>query len=212
MGLFKRKLMGKIKPSTLSTEYGEYAKSMMDKFTFLNSIAEENKVVFIGDSITEAYPLSEFFEGIVYNRGISGDTSDRLLERLDCNCLNIKPRTVVILIGTNDLNFLRKVEDIIRDICAIVDKICTTLPKCKVIIQSVYPTRQLPTRKICDINAINAAVEKYVANLKNVVYVDLTKALSDEDGEAKRVFFNDGLHPNIHGYVTISKELKKYLN
>ena len=63
-----------------------------------------------GDSITEIfnsyklfYAFSQTTGQAVYNRGISGDTSDRLLERLECNALNINPKNLVILIGTNDI-------------------------------------------------------------------------------------------------------------
>ena len=63
-----------------------------------------------GDSITEIFNSYELFYAFsqtmgqaVYNRGISGDTSNRLLERLECNALNINTKNFVILIGTNDI-------------------------------------------------------------------------------------------------------------
>ncbi len=72
--------------------------------------ARHGQTVLFGDSITEIfnsyklfYAFSQTTGQAVYNRGISGDTSDRLLERLECNALNINPKNLVILIGTNDI-------------------------------------------------------------------------------------------------------------
>ena len=72
--------------------------------------ARHGQTVLFGDSITEIfnsyklfYAFSQTTGQAVYNRGISGDTSDRLLERLECNALNISPKNLVILIGTNDI-------------------------------------------------------------------------------------------------------------
>ena len=72
--------------------------------------ARHGQTVLFGDSITEIFNSYELFYAFsqttkqaVYNRGISGDTSDRLLERLECNALNINPKNLVILIGTNDI-------------------------------------------------------------------------------------------------------------
>ena len=73
-----------------STEYDIVKMTKMDNYELLNETAQHNQVVFIGDSIIELYPTYELFTGKnkrVYNRGISGDTSDRLLERMDKNAL-----------------------------------------------------------------------------------------------------------------------------
>ncbi len=79
------------------TDYDIVKKTKMENFELLNKSAKENQVVFIGDSIIELFPTYELFadkDKIVYNRGISGDTSDRMLERMDKNCLNINPNVV----------------------------------------------------------------------------------------------------------------------
>ena len=81
------------------------------KFYFLNEkYARHGQTALFGDSITEIFNSYELFYAFsqttgqaVYNRGISGDTSDRLLERLESNALNISPKNLVILIGTNDI-------------------------------------------------------------------------------------------------------------
>lgn len=94
-----------------ASEYTAEKHNKMDNFIYLNEkYCQKNQTVLAGDSITELYNHTELFEkytkltGIsVYNRGISGDTSDRLLERFETNILNIEPKNIVMLIGTNDL-------------------------------------------------------------------------------------------------------------
>ena len=93
------------------TAYDYVQQTKKENFSFLNeTYAQQGQTVLFGDSITEIFNSYELFYAFsqttgqaVYNRGISGDTSDRLLERLECNALNINPKNLVILIGTNDI-------------------------------------------------------------------------------------------------------------
>ena len=93
------------------TAYDYVQQTKKENFSFLNeTYAQQGQTVLFGDSITEIFNSYELFYAFsqttgqaVYNRGISGDTSDRLLERLECNALNISPKNLVILIGTNDI-------------------------------------------------------------------------------------------------------------
>jgi len=85
--------------------------------------------VLFGDSITEIFNSYELFYAFsqtskqaVYNREISGDTSDRLLERLECNALNISPKNLVILIGTNDIGVGLPTEYTLKNIQEILQK------------------------------------------------------------------------------------------
>ena len=91
------------------TAYDLVKQTKKENYLFLNeNYAHHGQTVLFGDSITEIFNSYELFYTFskvtgqaVYNRGISGDTSDRLLERLKCNALNITPKNLVILIGTN---------------------------------------------------------------------------------------------------------------
>ena len=93
------------------TAYEHVKQTKKENYQFLNEkYAQQGQTVLFGDSITEIFNSYELFYAFsqttkqaVYNRGISGDTSDRLLERLECNALNISPKNLAILIGTNDI-------------------------------------------------------------------------------------------------------------
>ena len=80
-------------------------------------------IIFLGNSITNGAEWAELFKNKhVKNRGISGDTSDRLLERLECNALNISPKNLVILIGTNDIGIGVPTEYTLKNIKEILQR------------------------------------------------------------------------------------------
>ena len=203
----------------ISTEYDEVKQTKRDNYTLLNeTYAQKNQTALIGDSIIEIYN-TELFDGIlsgkVYNRGISGDTSDKLLERLDDNALNITPQTLAVLVGTNDLS--RKISlDTIRDnIGKFVEKskqagveniiICSLLP-----VNKSVNGKMVGIRNNKDIRQLNSML-KDMCQQKQVVYVDLYTLLEDEDGNFDKQYTYDGLHPNAKGYVVITQALKEVL-
>ncbi|MCC6265149.1 MAG: SGNH/GDSL hydrolase family protein [Bryobacterales bacterium] len=66
--------------------------------------ADPNRVVFLGDSITDGWKLEESFPGKPYvNRGISGQTTPQMLARMYADVIALKPKVVILLAGTNDI-------------------------------------------------------------------------------------------------------------
>ena len=112
------------------TAYDYVQQTKKENFSFLNeTYAQQGQTVLFGDSITEIFNSYELFYAFsqttgqaVYNRGISGDTSDRLLERLECNALNISPKNLVILIGTNDIGIGVPTEYTLKNIQEILQR------------------------------------------------------------------------------------------
>ena len=203
-----------------STGYDVIKQTKKDNFTLLNeNYAQKNQTVFIGDSIIEIYN-TELFDGAlstkVYNRGISGDTSDKLLERLQDNALNIAPQNLVVLVGTNDLSRKISADVICDNISKVIDKskdagvekiaICSLLP-----VNKSINSNMVGSRKNNDIKTINAKL-KDICEQKQVSFVDLYPLLEDKDGNFDKQYTYDGLHPNANGYVIITQELKKALN
>lgn len=197
-----------------STEYDIVKQTKMENFELLNKSAKHNQVVFIGDSIIELYPTYELFANnslIFYNRGISGDTSDKMLERLDKNCLNINPMTVMILIGTNDIQ-----KEI--DHSVILKNIEESILKCKqngvreIIISGLYPVNKpinsgmVGRRTNKEIVTLNAKIQK-LTNDKAVTYFDAYSILKDSEGNFTKEYTYDGLHPNAKGYEVITNAI-----
>lgn len=202
------------------TEYCENKKRMRDGFTHhCKTLAKEGQVVFFGDSITELLNISDWYgeyslkSGLeLYNRGIGGDTTIGLYKRAEENVLSIKPKTVVLLIGTNDLGIGFDTEFISNSMENILKLFKSVCPECRVILQAVYPVIEgkAGKRRNKDILELN---EKYklLAEKYGADFIDLTAVLSDENGNLRREYTYDGLHLTAQGYAVTTKEIKKNL-
>ncbi len=202
MSIFNRKV---------STEYNPEKKNKMINYEHLNThYCRRGQTVLAGDSITEIFNYTELFADYVnetgkavYNRGISGDTSDRLLERFESNVLNISPSDIVLLIGTNDFAYGLSIEDTLKNVENIFKLIFEKCSDTNVVLQSVYPINEKINRQGRRTNkAITALNSKLKALAKkyDVIYVDLTDDLSDAEGQFKKEFTYDGLHPTVFGF------------
>lgn len=204
------------------TAYGADKINKMQNYTYLNSkYCHVGQTVLAGDSITEIYNHTEFFASYrektgleVYNRGISGDTSDRLLERWADNVLSLKPKNIVLLIGTNDsakgatANF---VADNVKKIIYMTKKDC---PDARLILEAVYPINKKikfwlgrSNKKIKEINSVLEALAKK----EGITFIDLTSDLSDSGGCLNPDFTYDGLHLNANGFEKVTDRLLEIL-
>lgn len=169
--------------------------------------ADPNRVVFLGDSITDGWRLAEAFPGKPYvNRGISGQTTAQMLVRLFPDVLSLKPATLVILAGTNDISRNtgpQTLEMIGQNFQAITELaqlhgikvvLCSLLP-----VSDYTPRMQTERRPPADILKLNAWLKEYAARA-NAVYADYYAATVDEKGFLKEGTSADGLHPNAKGY------------
>lgn len=206
-----------------STEYDTVKKTKAENFVFLNETAAKGQIVMIGDSIVELYPTYELFRAyptgenplIVYNRGISGDTSDRMLERLESNALNVNPNVLSILIGTNDFNRLTK-EETLRNVRSAIEK-AKSAGVSKIILQSLYPVNKDVNSSMVGVRT-NETIKDYneayraLAAETGAVYADVFSILTDDNGNYKADLTYDGLHPNAKCYALITDFLKPILS
>jgi lysophospholipase L1-like esterase len=176
----------------------------------------ENRVVFMGDSITDNWGKSfaKLFPGKPYiGRGISSQTTQQMLVRFRPDVIALKPKAVVILGGTNDIagNTGRSTQEMIADnIMSMVD--LARANDIKVILLSVLPAANYwwqpgmePAEKIV---ALNAWMKDY-AEKRGVVYVDCHTPLADEKHAMKKQYGFDGVHPSPAGYALISPLVEK---
>ena len=183
-----------------------------NEFKIYNRFAKPGGIVFVGDSLTQRYPLNEFYPGLhLYNRGIDGDTTEGVLKRLELSIFDLKPTLVILQIGTNDLQVagLSK-ETTIANIQQIVKTIQTTQPLIHIILVSLYPVNLsvdklvnkfiVGPRNNDDIKSINQAIEK----TQGVRFVDAYSHLLNEDKELNMQFSKEGLHLSLAGYATIT--------
>ncbi len=212
------------KHKPVRTMYDRNKRVKMENYTFLSkNFCKRGQTVLVGDSITEICNVTDLFASYtektgmaVYNRGISGDTSDRLLERIRDNVTCLKPTLIVLLIGTNDLGFGLDTDFTANNVDKILDVFDSDCKDAKVILQAVYPVNShvdpimVGKRKNKDICEMNAKL-KEIAEKHKVVFADFTDLLSDEHGRFNREYTYDGLHPNAVGFSVVTGELLKMM-
>jgi lysophospholipase L1-like esterase len=182
----------------------------------------EMRVVFMGDSITDGWNLAQYFPGKPYiNRGISGQTTPQMLLRFRADVIDLKPKVVVILAGTNDIagnTGLMTLEDTERNLISMVE--LAKANNIRVVLSSVLPvndraknkegvllvqTRSRPNEKI---TAMNDWLKKYAAD-NRLAYLDYYSATVDKTGTLKDGISYDGLHPNADGYKIMQSLAEK---
>lgn len=174
--------------------------------------AGEQRVVFYGDSITDAWGRmqgSTFFPGKPYvNRGISGQTTAQMLLRFRQDVIELKPAAVVILAGTNDLagntglTTQRMIEDNLRSMLELAQA-----NRIKVVLASVLPVSEYPWRPGLQpaekARALNAWIKQY-AQSHGAVYLDYHSKLSNRQGGMDKALAYDGVHPTVAGYAVMA--------
>lgn len=195
--------------------------SQLNKYKKANKTLEaakpnENRIVFMGNSITEGWSNHhpEFFEGKPYvNRGISGQTTPQMLIRFKQDVVHLSPKAVVICAGTNDIaeNTGYASDQMIMDNITSMIEIAQN-NGIKVILASVHPAFDYPWRKGLKPNeripSLNAKIKTY-AIAKNIPYVDYFDAMNDGNNGLKKELTYDGVHPNKNGYLIMGPLVEK---
>jgi lysophospholipase L1-like esterase len=171
---------------------------------------EANSVVFFGDSITQGWGslAADFPEMKVANRGISGDTTRGLRTRLQGDVLDLHPKAVSILIGTNDLDQGAEPQVVVENLEAIVSAMHAANPAMAIVINKVMPRGPKPELFPEKIRQLNALYEEAFKNDTQVTFCDTWSLFDDGNGSCKKEEFPDMLHPNATGYTKWTAALK----
>ena len=194
-----------------------------------NLPAEPNRVVFMGDSITDFWNLSRHFPGKPYvNRGISGQTTPQMLVRLFSDVIDLKPTAMVLLAGINDIaqntgpQTAEMVEQNIQAMTELAQHHGIKVILCSIMPVSDYPylkqQKGLIDSKIKtikwtdshpagDIIKLNIWLKDYAKKV-NAIYVNYFDAFVDDKGLLKESCSDDGLHPNDEGYKIMNQILE----
>ncbi len=177
---------------------------------------KDNRVVFMGNSITEGWKKmdSSFFAKNSYiDRGISGQTTPQMLIRFHPDVINLKPKVVVILAGINDIaeNTGRiTLENTFENIMAMAE--IAKANNVKVILSSVLPANIFPWRPGMEpadkVIRLNEMIKKYVKK-EGLIYADYFSAMVDDKKGLKKELTNDGVHPTLAGYKIMEPIVEK---
>ena len=210
-------------PATADDWKAKHDKQLKEDWPWLSRFTEanlkltppapgENRVVFMGDSITEAWKIEGadgFFPGKPYiNRGISGQTAPQMVLRFRQDVIDLKPKVVIILAGTNDIagnTGPETVEQIEGYLASMAELAAAN--KIKVVLCSITPAYDYPWKPGMEpapkIDAINAWMKGY-AEEHHHVYVDYHSAMKDNRDGLPPNLSHDGVHPLPAGYAVMA--------
>jgi lysophospholipase L1-like esterase len=178
----------------------------------------EDRVVFMGDSITDIWNLAKYFPGKPYiNRGIGGQTTPQMLIRYRPDMIVLQPKVVVIMAGTNDIAgntgpmSLTQIEDNYATMAELA-----RAHNIRVVFSSVTPVNDytersklfFPLRSPGQILELNHWMKNYCAQ-NGFVYLDYFSAMVDDKGLLKSDLAEDGLHPDDKGYAIMAPLAQK---
>ncbi|WP_264564934.1 SGNH/GDSL hydrolase family protein [Flavobacterium sp. N3904] len=187
-------------------------------WAYLNKYKDENKqfapptlgekrIVLFGDSIIAGWGTihPEFFIGKTYiNRGINGQTTSQMLVRFRPDVIELKPKIVMILAGTNDIagnTGPTTLETILGNLISMCE--LAKANNIKVVLCSVLPAYDYPWKRGIEpadkIETLNEMIVKY-ANENNIAYADYYSDMVDDRKGLKSIYSEDGAHPNKEGY------------
>ncbi len=178
-------------------------------------------LLFLGDSITAGWrngQASQIFEKAygkyhAANFGIGGDQTQHVLWRLENGELDgIKPRVIVLIIGTNNLGGGAAPQDAASGVRCIVETIRAKLPDTKVLLLGVFPRSADPSDPMREkVRKLNELIAK-LDDTHHVKYLDIGDKFLDGKGNLPREVFPDGLHPNAQGYLTWADAMQQTLD
>jgi acyl-CoA thioesterase-1 len=195
--------------AVFTDDFGQLARYRNANAALKPATPGENRVVFFGDSITDIWHLDEYFLGKPYiNRGIQGQTTPQMLIRFRQDVIDLRPKVVVILAGTNDIagnTGPMRNEEIEANYASMAE--LASVHGVAIVFSSVLPVHnyterskdffaQRPQKRILE---LNTWFKDYCA--KNaLVYLDYFSAMVDDNGMLRRDLADDGLHPNAAGF------------
>ena len=177
-----------------------------------------NRIVFIGDSITEfwqRYDSAFFTQNKYINRGISSQTTSQIQERFQNDVIDLKPKYVIILAGINDIaenNGPISIEEIMNNIVSMVEKALKN--NIEVVLCSILPASDFywnpKIKPIEKIKQLNVFIEAYCL-IEKIKFVDYYTPMVDENFGLDKKFTDDGVHPNLNGYLKMKTIFESYL-
>jgi lysophospholipase L1-like esterase len=193
--------------TTNAQDWANLKKYQAENSALTQPSKSENRVVFMGNSITQHWKEKDsvFFQINTYLcRGISGQTTPQMLVRFRQDVIELHPKIVVILAGTNDIagNTGPSTPEMIINNLASMTEIAKA-NGIKVILCSILPAYDYPWRKGLEPNIkipkMNTLIKDYCKKT-NTFYLDYFTAMADDKNAMKSELTTDGVHCTLQGY------------
>jgi lysophospholipase L1-like esterase len=194
-----------------------YYRQRLNVFNLLKEeVTGKKAIIFVGNSLIDTFEWAEYFtdleDTVILNRGIGGDTIDRLIERFDSTFLaGYNPQRIFIMVGINDIssnNF--QVGNFIKKYRVLLEKLSVYIPPDKICVHSILPVRNREDKPITEIKKINQYLRLY-AHEKDLHYIDLYDKLIDSTGQLDAKYSLDGIHLTSEGYKVWLETIKPYV-
>ena len=198
-----------------------YYDQKCNMFALENANLAHGQIVFIGDSITDGCALDNYYSALspaTYNRGIGGDNTEGVLNRLKISLFHIKPSKIVLMIGINDINGNVSNQKILENYDEILTQIKAELPDTQVFCVSILPiNNDLESYTLINVDKTTERVLEINPEIKKLAeehgyqFVDVFDEFADENRHLYKELSPDGIHLNDPGYQKYSGLLKPYL-
>ena len=168
-------------------------------------------ILFIGSSTIRLWDVEKHLPGLkINNRGFGGSQIADSLRYADRILIPLKPKTVLLFAGGNDLNAGKSPEQVFEDYKAFVKKVRDALPETRVLYMTIFPNLKR-VEQIEKAKALNALVAAHVKTDPKLGTVDVASALCPDGKPRAEVLRADQLHLNEDGYAIISKVVREAL-
>lgn len=186
-----------------------------DSNEILKEQLDENRVVFIGDSIIAGWDNHSLFKENTHfiNRGINGQTTSQILRRFKADVIALQPKYALILVGTNDVAenngpiSLEEIQNNFKAMLAIAEENQLNVVFGSILPASVYYWNKSISQPIDKIKALNQFLSS-LANNSTVFFLDFYTNLVDNNSMNEK-YSSDGVHPNFDGYTVMTEILHK---
>lgn len=199
----------------------------IEQYRRLNKSIKKNAIVFAGSSLMEMFQICELkqtaeISNVIYNRGISGMTTDEMLEVLDVCVTDLLPDKVFINIGTNDMNGPDYAPShLLTNYRKILTTILEKVPGVDIYVMAYYPVNAAcakgdwaketvlyrDNKRILSTNLL----VKELAEELGLKFININAPITDENGNLKEEYSIDGIHFYGDGYAALLTEMKQYL-
>ena len=196
-----------------SHSHGKYYDSKVAIFAEENKTTTSVDVVFLGDSLTDGCDINKYYgEYSALNRGIGGDTTYGLYDRLKISAYDVNPKVIVLLIGGNDVLGGKSTESIFANYKKLIEDINTNLPETKIVWCSLTVLGEEWARFNDTVKECNITI-KEMATTYGCAFVDLYTPLCADGGDILRPEYTiEGVHLTHEGYLVVSEKINTAIN